>query len=210
MLQLTLHTCHVCHMSTKSVKHEYLCWLNNLIQHLLGRCCPKSRMRVCKPSCNRKSKTMCSCCFVLKLCFLVQVMSYLSYCDLYRPRYFLLENVRNFVSHNKSFTFRLTVRSLLDMGYQVILIHLCILTSHALMSKHVPLNATAEEMYSSSSSSRQKSHQSCCFNHFCEPWLCTLHGCARLLYASGPGHTGIKGCSRAANAVGARSASIYA
>ncbi|DBB09374.1 TPA: hypothetical protein ACH3X3_007949 [Trebouxia sp. C0006] len=47
------------------------------------------------------------------------VMSYLSYCDLYRPRYFLLENVRNFVSHNKSFTFRLTVRSLLDMGYQV-------------------------------------------------------------------------------------------
>ena len=49
----------------------------------------------------------------------VQVMSYLSYCDLYRPRYFLLENVRNFVSHNKSFTFRLTLRSLLDMGYQV-------------------------------------------------------------------------------------------
>lgn len=45
-------------------------------------------------------------------------MSYLSYCDLYRPRYFLLENVRNFVSHNKSFTFRLTLRSLLDMGYQ--------------------------------------------------------------------------------------------
>lgn len=36
-----------------------------------------------------------------------------------RPRYFLLENVRNFVSHNKSFTFRLTLRSLLDMGYQV-------------------------------------------------------------------------------------------
>lgn len=46
-------------------------------------------------------------------------MAYLSFCDLYRPRYFLLENVRNFVSHNKSFTFRLTVRSLLDMGYQV-------------------------------------------------------------------------------------------
>jgi len=46
-------------------------------------------------------------------------MAYLSYCDFYRPRYFLLENVRNFVSHNKSFTFRLTLRSLLDMGYQV-------------------------------------------------------------------------------------------
>ena len=49
----------------------------------------------------------------------LQVMSYLSFCDFYRPRYFLLENVRNFVSHNKSFTFRLTLRSLLDMGYQV-------------------------------------------------------------------------------------------
>lgn len=47
------------------------------------------------------------------------VMAFLSYADFYRPRYFLLENVRNFVSHNKSFTFRLTVRSLLDMGYQV-------------------------------------------------------------------------------------------
>lgn len=53
------------------------------------------------------------------LLLVLQVMSYLSYCDLYRPRYFLLENVRNFVSHNKSFTFRLTLRSLLDMGYQV-------------------------------------------------------------------------------------------
>ncbi len=46
-------------------------------------------------------------------------MAFLSYCDFYRPRYFLLENVRNFVSHNKSFTFRLTLRSLLEMGYQV-------------------------------------------------------------------------------------------
>jgi site-specific DNA-cytosine methylase len=49
----------------------------------------------------------------------LQVMSFLSYADFYRPRYFLLENVRNFVSHNKSFTFRLTLRTLLDMGYQV-------------------------------------------------------------------------------------------
>lgn len=47
------------------------------------------------------------------------VMAFLSYADFYRPRYFLLENVRNFVSHNKSFTFRLTLRTLLDMGYQV-------------------------------------------------------------------------------------------
>jgi len=46
------------------------------------------------------------------------VMAYLSFADFFRPRYFLLENVRNFVSHNKSFTFRLTLRSLLEMGYQ--------------------------------------------------------------------------------------------
>jgi hypothetical protein len=50
------------------------------------------------------------------------VMAYLSYADFYRPRYWLLENVRNFVSHNKSFTFRLTVRTLLEMGYQVLLL----------------------------------------------------------------------------------------
>ncbi len=46
------------------------------------------------------------------------VMAYLSWADFYRPRYFLLENVRNFVSHGKSHAFRLTLRSLLDMGYQ--------------------------------------------------------------------------------------------
>lgn len=139
-------------------------------------------MSVCKPSCNRRMKTICSCCFVLKLCFLVQVMSYLSYCDLYRPRYFLLENVRNFVSHNKSFTFRLTVRSLLDMGYQVTLIHLCTLTSHALMSKRMPLNVTRGETYSSSSSSCQSCHQDSNFNDLIssERWLCTLDDCAHL------------------------------
>ena len=52
----------------------------------------------------------------------MQVMAYLSFADFYRPRYFLLENVRNFVSHNKSFTFRLTLRTLIDMGYQVTLL----------------------------------------------------------------------------------------
>lgn len=51
-------------------------------------------------------------------------MAYLSFADFYRPRYFLLENVRNFVSHNKSFTFRLTLRTLIDMGYQVNLLGL--------------------------------------------------------------------------------------
>jgi DNA (cytosine-5)-methyltransferase 1 len=50
---------------------------------------------------------------------LPQVISFLSFADFYRPRYFLLENVRTFASHNRSMTLRLTLRSLLDMGYQV-------------------------------------------------------------------------------------------
>lgn len=62
--------------------------------------------------------TTCCCCSHNRYA-IAQVMSFLSYADFYRPRYFLLENVRNFVSHNKSFTFRLTLRTLLDMGYQV-------------------------------------------------------------------------------------------
>jgi DNA (cytosine-5)-methyltransferase 1 len=47
------------------------------------------------------------------------VVSFLSYCDFYRPRYFLLENVRTFATHNKGQTIRLVLRTLLDMGYQV-------------------------------------------------------------------------------------------
>lgn len=41
-----------------------------------------------------------------------------SYCDYYRPRLFLLENVRNFVSFKKSMVLKLTLRCLLKMGYQ--------------------------------------------------------------------------------------------
>ena len=47
------------------------------------------------------------------------ILSFLSYADLYRPRFFLLENVRNFVAFNKGLTFRTAVRTLLDIGYQV-------------------------------------------------------------------------------------------
>ena len=47
------------------------------------------------------------------------VLAYLSFADFYRPRFWLLENVRNFVSFNKGQTFRLVIRSLLEMGYQV-------------------------------------------------------------------------------------------
>ncbi|KAG0622398.1 hypothetical protein M758_3G094700 [Ceratodon purpureus] len=47
------------------------------------------------------------------------ILGFLSYAEYFRPRYFLLENVRNFVSFNKGQTFRLTLATLLDMGYQV-------------------------------------------------------------------------------------------
>jgi DNA (cytosine-5)-methyltransferase 1 len=47
------------------------------------------------------------------------VVSYLSYCDYYRPKFFLLENVRNFFHVKKSMVLRLVLRSLLEMNYQV-------------------------------------------------------------------------------------------
>nr|KYP42268.1 DNA (cytosine-5)-methyltransferase 1B [Cajanus cajan] len=47
------------------------------------------------------------------------ILAFLSFADYFRPRYFLLENVRNFVSFNKGQTLRLTLASLLEMGYQV-------------------------------------------------------------------------------------------
>ncbi|CAI9739711.1 DNA (cytosine-5)-methyltransferase 1-like [Octopus vulgaris] len=46
------------------------------------------------------------------------IASYLSYCDFYRPRFFVLENVRNFVSFKKSMVLKLTLRCLTQMGYQ--------------------------------------------------------------------------------------------
>jgi hypothetical protein len=46
------------------------------------------------------------------------VVSFLSYCDFYRPRFFILENVRNFVSFKRSMVLKLTLRCLVSMGYQ--------------------------------------------------------------------------------------------
>uniref|UniRef100_A0A287CVP0 DNA (cytosine-5)-methyltransferase n=1 Tax=Ictidomys tridecemlineatus TaxID=43179 RepID=A0A287CVP0_ICTTR len=46
------------------------------------------------------------------------VVSFLSYCDYYWPRFFLLENVRNFVSFKRSMVLKLTLRCLVCMGYQ--------------------------------------------------------------------------------------------
>ncbi|CAG7872344.1 unnamed protein product [Brassica rapa] len=47
------------------------------------------------------------------------ILAFLSFAEYFRPRYFLLENVRNFVSFNGGQTFKLTLASLLEMGYQV-------------------------------------------------------------------------------------------
>lgn len=46
------------------------------------------------------------------------IASYLSYCDYYRPKFFVLENVRNFVSFKRSMVLKLTMRCLIQMGYQ--------------------------------------------------------------------------------------------
>lgn len=45
-------------------------------------------------------------------------LSFSSYCDYYRPQFFLLENVRNFVSFKRSMVLKLTLRCLVRMGYQ--------------------------------------------------------------------------------------------
>eukprot|EP00899_Mesostigma_viride_P026525 jgi/Mesvir1/7057/Mv09173-RA.1 len=47
------------------------------------------------------------------------ILAFLSFADVYRPRFFLLENVRNFVTFNKGLTFRLALASLLEIGYQL-------------------------------------------------------------------------------------------
>ncbi|XP_076247833.1 DNA methyltransferase 1a isoform X2 [Calliopsis andreniformis] len=46
------------------------------------------------------------------------VVSYLSYCDYYRPKFFIMENVRNLVSFKRSMVLKLTLRCLVRMGYQ--------------------------------------------------------------------------------------------
>ncbi|XP_071643809.1 DNA methyltransferase 1a [Temnothorax longispinosus] len=46
------------------------------------------------------------------------IVTSLAYCDYYRPKFFLMENVRNFVSFKKSMVLKLTLRCLVRMGYQ--------------------------------------------------------------------------------------------
>jgi site-specific DNA-cytosine methylase len=47
------------------------------------------------------------------------VSTYLSYCDYYRPRFFLLENVKNFGHFKEGGVLKLCIRTLITMGYQV-------------------------------------------------------------------------------------------
>ena len=46
------------------------------------------------------------------------IPSYFSYCDFYRPKWFILENVRNFANFNESVVFKKCLQALLKMGYQ--------------------------------------------------------------------------------------------
>nr|QNQ79147.1 DNA (cytosine-5)-methyltransferase 1 [Phenacoccus solenopsis] len=46
------------------------------------------------------------------------VVSFLSYVDFFRPRFVIMENVRNFVLFKKSIVLKLTLRCLIKMGYQ--------------------------------------------------------------------------------------------
>lgn len=46
------------------------------------------------------------------------IATFLSYCDFFRPRFFILENVRNFVSFKRSMVLKLSLRCLVKMGYQ--------------------------------------------------------------------------------------------
>ena len=46
------------------------------------------------------------------------VSTYLDYCDFYRPKFFILENVLEFAFLNRSIFLRMSIKRLLDMGYQ--------------------------------------------------------------------------------------------
>nr|GMD09138.1 DNA (cytosine-5)-methyltransferase 1B-like [Ipomoea batatas] len=46
------------------------------------------------------------------------ILSFLSYVDYFRPKYVLIENVRNLVSFDNMKPFQLTLKSFLEMGYK--------------------------------------------------------------------------------------------
>ena len=73
------------------------------------------------------------------------VSTYLSYCEYYRPRFFILENVRNFASYKKSMVLKLCIRTLVKIGLPVQLWYLA--------SRTVWSSPDQEESYTTSSSS---------------------------------------------------------
>ncbi|XP_050308099.1 DNA (cytosine-5)-methyltransferase 1-like [Anthonomus grandis grandis] len=48
-----------------------------------------------------------------------QINTYLGFIDYFRPKYFVFENVRNFTTYDKSRYFKLTIKCILEIGYQV-------------------------------------------------------------------------------------------
>ena len=48
------------------------------------------------------------------------ISTYLSYCDFYRPKFYILENVRNLVANEGGMVLKLILASLVRMGYQVV------------------------------------------------------------------------------------------
>ncbi|GAA0154402.1 DNA methyltransferase [Lithospermum erythrorhizon] len=49
----------------------------------------------------------------------VLIFNFLSFVDVYRPKFVLIENVRNFITFNKGEMFSFALASLIEMGYQV-------------------------------------------------------------------------------------------
>ena len=47
------------------------------------------------------------------------IPTFLSFCDYYRPKYFVLENVRNLVANENGMVLKLILSTLVRMGYQV-------------------------------------------------------------------------------------------
>ncbi len=52
------------------------------------------------------------------VCFFKKISHSLQYCDYYRPKFFLLENVKNFANFKKGMVLKLALRALVKMGYQ--------------------------------------------------------------------------------------------
>ena len=47
------------------------------------------------------------------------IATFLSYCDFFRPKFFILENVRNLVQNENGMVLKLIMASLVKMGYSV-------------------------------------------------------------------------------------------